>query len=906
MSGVVVLELSGNQEAPASGAPTEEVRGSLRELAGASAGAAGQVRLLPVLLVAAAVLIAGCGGGASSSGPANAPPVAHAGADRSVDAGAQVRLAGRGEDRDGTIARYRWRQLSGPRVQLADAAAAGTEFAAPEFVENDARLVFRLTVTDDDGATAEDEVVITILPPPAPGGHAASPQLPANTVVPTPWHMTNVRVTFDRAPAVFESFCITFRAEGEVAEGVNLYFSPFNSTLNRLNFYGGVQTRIDGHNSGGGFVARGRGAIFSRWRERDTAAVMRAQGGLIESSGHEGDFISVRNDFAWGEGRYRLCLRQSGHIEGSPLPADYDASDVAFAWGRYEHTWVRMEATDLDTDTTVSVGALAVPGRTLALGEDNTLFVEIYAFPSPFPAERVPELTITVEEFAIDGASLPYRTIESVSNPIPETGREPKMTHVSFDMADRLLVLEVGRFAGRFGKVRRSVLPARPAVESASLVTAGGARFIRAIWDGRILRSGDLPAGRVNLRAELADPSAVGSVRLVLDGAASLARLANHAPYLLSVAGSGFTLGPGNYTLAITPYSEPDGAGVPGARLTARFSVAAGTSSTAIASSALQAHIEAALGIPLSPANVDAAMKRLTRLEVHGGTVDRLDGLEKAVNLRDLRLSGHRVSDLSPLMQLRQLTILDMAGNRIRTVAPLASLKQLRELDIARNAVDSLTALASLTRLRMLDASDNRVDSLVPLAGLTQLQSLDASGNRVSRLTALASLTRLRMLDVSDNRVDSLVPLAGLTQLRSLDVSGNRVSRLTALAGLVALRRLAVSGNRVESVAALGGLTGLAGLDISHNRVAHLAPLSGLPALARLDLSHNRIVDVRPLAGLTRLSRLSIGFNRISDPGALEPLAANGTQIVGREEQLRANRPPLVVAGGPREPVHGG
>ena len=635
-------------------------------------------------------------------------------------------------------------------------------------------------------------------------------------------------------------------------------------------------------------TSSGRGAIFSRWRERDTAAIMRASGGLIESSGHEGDFIGVRNRFAWDEGRYQLCLRKSAIVDGAPLPADFDAEDIAFAWGRYEHTWVRMEATDLSADTTTFVGALAIPGRTLALGDDNVLFAEIYGMPSPFPAEWVPALTITVEGFQMDGENLPYRTITAESNPIPGTGREPKMVRVAYETDDRALTMELGRFRGRYGRVFWSVFPALSIVESASLVSVDGNRFIRSIWEGRSLRTSELPGGRMNLRAELTDPEVVESVRLKLDGPVGLERLAEDAPYLLSDSGAGFTLRPGNYTLAITPYPGPGRAGTPGPAFSARFSVV-GTSSSAIADRTLREHIEAALNSALTPANEDALLQRLTRLELDGGTIDRLDGLERARNLQVIRLPNHRVSDLSPLMTLGLLRVADLSGNRIRNLAPLIGLVQLEELDISQNEVDSLAALASLTQLRSLDASGNRVDTLAALAGLVEIRALNVSGNRVESLVPLVGLTQLRSLDISDNRVVSLDALAGLVWLRRLDLSGNQVESLAALGGLTDLAELDISRNRIVRLGPLSGLPALSHLDASFNRVADLQPLIGLVRLKRLELDSNRIEDIGPLAGLTDLLRLSFGFNQIADVSALDPLVADGLQVVGRGEQFREN-----------------
>ena len=461
------------------------------------------------------------------------------------------------------------------------------------------------------------------------------------------------------------------------------------------------------------------------------------------------------------------------------------------------------------------------------------------------------------------------------------------MVRVAYDAHDHALTMELGRFRGRYGRVTWPVFPALSIIESASLVSVDGTRFSRAIWDGRALRAGELPAGRMNLRAELTDPSVVESVRLKLEGPVALERLVEDPPYLLSDPGAGFSPGPGNYTLAITPYTEPGGAGPPGPPFSARFSIAAGPSSAAIASGTLRAHIEAALGTALTPANENAVLQRLTRLEVEGGTIDRLDGLEKAVNLQVLRLPNHRISNLSPLMDLRRLRVLDLSGNRIRTLAPLAGLARLEELNLSHNEVGSLEALANLARLRSLDVSGNRVGTLAALAGLGELRELDVSGNRLGSLAGLGGLTQLRSLDASGNRVGGLRALAGLIGLRTLDLSGNRVQSLADLGGLTGLAELDISRNRIVRLAPLSGLPALTRLDAGCNRIADLRPLSGSVRLQRLELDNNRVVDIRPLAALTGLSRLSIGFNRIADLSALDPLVADGLQIVGRGEQSR-------------------
>jgi hypothetical protein len=123
-------------------------------------------------------------GGASHSDSivvtVNATPVADAGADQTVSAGAAVSLAGSATDADGSIASYAWAQTSGPAVTLNGANGATATFTAPD---GDATLAFELTATDNHGATHVDAVVVTVVvtvnPPPnlAPsiGRHPGNP-----------------------------------------------------------------------------------------------------------------------------------------------------------------------------------------------------------------------------------------------------------------------------------------------------------------------------------------------------------------------------------------------------------------------------------------------------------------------------------------------------------------------------------------------------------------------------------------------------------------------------------------------------------------------------------------------------------------------------------------------------------
>jgi len=133
---------------------------------------AGVVRyILQIMLV---TLITACGdssdnslsdqnstGATTTSKNNNAIPTASAGNDRTANEGFLITLTGLGQDTDGNITKYAWTQLNGPSVILNDANRASATFTAPS-VNVQTTVSFRLTVTDNDGATGRDEVTITI------------------------------------------------------------------------------------------------------------------------------------------------------------------------------------------------------------------------------------------------------------------------------------------------------------------------------------------------------------------------------------------------------------------------------------------------------------------------------------------------------------------------------------------------------------------------------------------------------------------------------------------------------------------------------------------------------------------------------------------------------------------------
>ena len=95
--------------------------------------------------------------------PVNLPPTVDAGQDQTVTLPiTDVALQGSASDKDGSIAKYQWEEVSGPTQASLSGSTSATakvnNLAAGEYQ-------FKLTATDDKGASASDVVVITVTQP---------------------------------------------------------------------------------------------------------------------------------------------------------------------------------------------------------------------------------------------------------------------------------------------------------------------------------------------------------------------------------------------------------------------------------------------------------------------------------------------------------------------------------------------------------------------------------------------------------------------------------------------------------------------------------------------------------------------------------------------------------------------
>ena len=166
-----------------------------------------------------------------------------------------------------------------------------------------------------------------------------------------------------------------------------------------------------------------------------------------------------------------------------------------------------------------------------------------------------------------------------------------------------------------------------------------------------------------------------------------------------------------------------------------------------------------------------------------------LEGMEQAVSLNFLWLSGNEISDISPLMDL-PLRVLTLDGNPI-DVQSLAGISTaylaldntgLRELPPLRawylfltdNSITDLSPLSPRDHLELW-LGGNSISSLAPLR--SQVNFLHLNGNEVGDLAGV-DLTVLEELHIGNNALRDISPLLDAPLLSVLDVGRNPWERM--------------------------------------------------------------------------------------------------------------------------------
>ena len=259
----------------------------------------------------------------------------------------------------------------------------------------------------------------------------------------SPWHLVDIWWNFDKPTPDFKSLEVDVTIDRDIPDTYNLYVAPVGiAKINGLQFYGGLQTNVNGWASKKSRIRvhPGKGAIFSRWSHDlkqpiGLNHVRTVAGGLCESAGYEGQFCSIRRPYEWTAGTYTYSIIK-GELEiikGKP------------------HTWFRCMVRSHKDGASTYMGSLRFEGAKFTFWERNAAFVEIYAT-SKIPRSGIPKVKVTFGYPRVNGVEPGLKSVYAYYNP----QRSPQCAKTNG--VARSIVVEVGSMFVRKGRgIRQSL-----------------------------------------------------------------------------------------------------------------------------------------------------------------------------------------------------------------------------------------------------------------------------------------------------------------------------------------------------------------------------------------------------------------------------------------------------------------
>ncbi len=277
----------------------------------------------------------------------------------------------------------------------------------------------------------------------------------------------------------------------------------------------------------------------------------------------------------------------------------------------------------------------------------------------------------------------------------------------------------------------------------------------------------------------------------------------------------------------------------------------------------------------------EADLLKLRKLEITPRTkgsmkARNLFGLEKAINLYELKLSHNSLTNIVSLEGLKNLRTLHIDGNQdgrggkgsIDSLKPIGQLRYLAELRVSHYEADSVDALKDLAYVRELSVTHCRLQAVKDLGALAD---------------------SVETLNLSHNHIADISGLAKLAKLESLRLDGNSIADVKALAGLPKLRDLRIADNAIVDVSPLAKLPELATLFIGGNQIVDVSPFADFPRLSTLNLDRNPLEDFTPLTGNRTVKSLSLMDTKLD---AAADSKARGMVEFMRRQQIVVRFPP--------------
>ncbi len=129
-------------------------------------------------------------------------------------------------------------------------------------------------------------------------------------------------------------------------------------------------------------------------------------------------------------------------------------------------------------------------------------------------------------------------------------------------------------------------------------------------------------------------------------------------------------------------------------------------------------------------------------------------------------------ADLATFSVLKKVDTLSLGNNSITDLTPLSHLTELKSLQLYRNQISDLSPISSLTGLNELNVNENQISDISTLSSLTSLDILDLSNNPITDISALN-----QMISIKELNLEGISTITDLSPLENIQYGMRNVDR---------------------------------------------------------------------------------------------------------------------------------
>jgi internalin A len=154
-----------------------------------------------------------------------------------------------------------------------------------------------------------------------------------------------------------------------------------------------------------------------------------------------------------------------------------------------------------------------------------------------------------------------------------------------------------------------------------------------------------------------------------------------------------------------------------------------------------------------------ALFTSLTELSFHKNEIEKIEHIDKLVNLKILDFGSNNIKKIENFTTLEKLEVLRISNNNISKIEGLQNQALLQSLYIGWNTIEAIEGLEAMANLESFYIGVNKITSLQNLQQLKKLRLLFADANEIKDCSGIEALDKLEVINLKNNAIEDIYPL---------------------------------------------------------------------------------------------------------------------------------------------------